>query len=209
MNSLAGKLCKKFFKLCSKLFVNENAHIELEAFFEMCDLLVLFNVHLTAQHKALKPLVLECSVNDMNMLAYYVSQHVFSEEALQDAKADTPDTIERLHRRRSILAAFSKLISFNCVPIKYAAEIFRGYIKYAHAYMDIVKHLLASCRDISKVNTAKAICLALQREYTDLVAAYGAQVMPKLVKLIDTFCIKSIPFFFGGGGEFATVIPCQ
>ena len=85
------------------------------------------------------------------MLAMYVNAHVFNDEALQDAKADSAETIERLHKKRSILAAFAKLISFNCVPIRYAAEIFRAYIKYAPAYMDIVKHLLHSCRDISKV----------------------------------------------------------
>jgi len=103
------------------------------------------------------------------MLAMYVNAHVFNDEALQDAKADSAETIERLHKKRSILAAFAKLISFNCVPIRYAAEIFRAYIKYAPAYMDIVKHLLHSCRDISKVNTAKTICLALQREYSEYV----------------------------------------
>ena len=118
--------------------------------------------------KALRPLLMECSINDMNMLSVYVSNNVFTEEALLDAKADTSETIERLHKRRSILAAFAKLISFNCLPIKYAAEIFRGYIKYSAAYMDIIKHLLASCRDISKVNTARTICMALQREYIEI-----------------------------------------
>ncbi len=51
------------------------------------------------------------------------------------------------------------------MQIKYAAEIFRGYTKYASSYGDIIKHLLANCRDISKVNTAKTIALCLQREF--------------------------------------------
>ena len=105
----------------------------------------------------------------MNMLSVYVSNNALCADALADAKADSSDTIERLHKRRSVLAAFAKLISFNCVPIKYAAETFRAYIKYAPAYMDIIKHLMSACRDISKVNTAKTLCLALQREYTELV----------------------------------------
>lgn len=42
---------------------------------------------------------------------------------------DTSETIERLHKRRLVLSSFCKLLSFNCVPIKYAAEIFRGYVK--------------------------------------------------------------------------------
>ena len=178
-----SKLSKKYFKLCSKLFVNENAQIEEEAYFEMCDILILFSPHLSANSgispniasNHLKSLHLDCSLNDMNMLAMYVNAHVFTEDALKDAKADSAETIERLHKKRSILAAFAKLISFNCVPIRYAAEIFRAYIKYAPAYMDIVKHLLHSCRDISKVNTAKAICLALQREYSECAQQHNGE----------------------------------
>ena len=103
-----SKLSKKYFKLCSKLFVNENAQIEEEAYFEMCDTLVLFSQHLTASsasshtnHQLLKSLIHECSINDMNMLAMYVNAHVFNDEALQDAKADSAETIERLHKKRS------------------------------------------------------------------------------------------------------------
>ena len=168
-----AKLNKKFYKLCNKLFVNENAQIEEEAYFELCDLLVLFNIHLPSQHKEYKSLVLECTTNDINMLSVYVMNNVFTQEALSE-KADTPDSIERLHKRRCILASFSKLIAFNCVPIKYAAEIFRGYIKYTSSYVDIIKHLLAACRDISKVNTAKTIALSLQREFNEAVINVAA-----------------------------------
>ena len=44
---IIAKLTKKFFKICNKLFVHENVQIEEEAYFEICDLLLLFNVHLT------------------------------------------------------------------------------------------------------------------------------------------------------------------
>jgi cohesin complex subunit SA-1/2 len=162
-----GKLGKKFYKLCNKLFVNDNPQIEEEAYFELCDLLILFNIHLTSQHIEFKSLILECSTNDINMLSVYVMNNVFTQDALIE-KADTSEKIEKLHKRRCILSSFCKLISFNCVPIKYAAEIFRGYIKYANSYSDIIKNLLSNCRDISKVNTAKTIALALQREYIEV-----------------------------------------
>ena len=168
-----AKLNKKFYKLCNKLFVNENAQIEEEAYFELCDLLVLFNIHLPSQHKEYKNLVLECTTNDINMLSVYVMNNVFTQEALNE-KADTPESIERLHKRRCILSSFCKLIAFNCVPIKYAAEIFRGYIKYSSSYVDIIKHLLSACRDISKVNTAKTIALSLQREFNEAVINVAA-----------------------------------
>lgn len=164
-----AKLAKKYYKICNKLFVNDNPRIEEEAYFELCDLLILFSVHLAGLHKGYyRPLLLECSTNDINMLSVYVMNNAFTMDALTE-KADTAENIEKLHKRRSILASFSKLICFNCVPIKYAAEIFRGYVKYSSSYGDIIKTLLSSCRDISKVNTARTIALALQREYNEAV----------------------------------------
>jgi cohesin complex subunit SA-1/2 len=163
-----AKLSKKYYKLCNKLFNNDNAQIEEEAYFEICDLLILFNVHSQTHHKEYKKLVIECPTNDINMLSIYVMNNVFTQEALT-YKEDTTETVEQTHKRRCILASFCKLISFNCVPIKYAAEIFRGYIKYARSYGDIIKHLLATCREISKVNTAKTIVLALEREFNEAV----------------------------------------
>ena len=155
-----GKLTKKFYKLCNKLFVNDNAHIEEEAYFELCDLLILFNMH-----SAHKELALEATTNDITLLADYVQTHVFCAEALSE-RADSSDKIERLHKRRCILAAFAKLVAYNCVPVKYAAGALRHYTRFATSYSDIVKSLLAACREISKIATAKTIALAMQLEYT-------------------------------------------
>lgn len=79
-----AKLSKKFYKLCNKLFVNDNPAIEEEAYFELCDLLILFNVNLANSHKDYKPLLLECSTNDINMLSVYVMNNVFSPEAITE-----------------------------------------------------------------------------------------------------------------------------
>lgn len=76
-----SKLSKKFYKLCNKLFVNDNPQIEEEAYFELCDLLILFNINLISVNREYKPLVLECSTNDINMLSVYVMNNVFSPEA--------------------------------------------------------------------------------------------------------------------------------
>lgn len=157
-----AKLSKKFHKLCSKLFNHDNPQIEEEAFFEICDLLILFNTHQT--YKEYQSLIIECTTNEINMLSVYVMNNVFTVEAITE-KPDSSERIEKLHKRRCILSAFCKLISFNCIPLKYAAEIFRGYVKYASSYGDIIKHLLANCREISKINTAKTIALCLQREF--------------------------------------------
>lgn len=147
------------------------------------------------------PLVLECTTNEINMLSVYVMNNAFSPEALSE-KADTAENIEKLHKRRSILAGFCKLICYNCVPIKYAAEIFRGYVKYSSSYGDIIKHLLTTCRDISKLNTAKTIALALQREYVEAVNSLNnsssrldrnSSEFTSLKELAHKFCLSFGP----------------
>lgn len=79
-----SKLSKKFYKLCNKLFVNDNPAIEQEAYFELCDLLILFSINLVNTNKEYKPLLLECSTNDINMLSVYVMNNVFNQEAANE-----------------------------------------------------------------------------------------------------------------------------
>ena len=79
-----AKLSKKFYKICSKLLVNENAHIEEEAFYELCDLFLQFNMHLAGAHPECKSLILECTTNDIYMLSSYVINNVFTPEALTE-----------------------------------------------------------------------------------------------------------------------------
>jgi hypothetical protein len=77
-----AKLSKKFYKLCNKLFNHDNPQIEEEAYFEMCDLLILFNQH--QPYKEFSNLIIECSINEINMLSVYVMNNVFTPEALTE-----------------------------------------------------------------------------------------------------------------------------
>ena len=78
------KFSKKFYKICNKLFVHDNPQIEEEAYFEICDLLILFNTHLSKTRKEYAGLVLECTTNDINMLSVYVMNNVFTEQAIAE-----------------------------------------------------------------------------------------------------------------------------
>ena len=86
-----SKLTKKFYKICSKLFVHDSPEIEEEAYFEFCDLLILFNVHLLDKFKELKGLVIECSTTEINMLTVFVMNNVFTPEAI----AEKPGSFKR------------------------------------------------------------------------------------------------------------------
>lgn len=81
---IIAKLTRKFYKICNKLFIHDNPQIEEEAYFEICDLLILFNVHLVNYRKEYKNLILECSTNDINMLSVYVMNNVFTENAITE-----------------------------------------------------------------------------------------------------------------------------
>ena len=42
---------------------------------------------------------------------------------------DENQKIEELHKRRNFLASFCKLIVYNVIPVKRAADVFRYYMK--------------------------------------------------------------------------------
>lgn len=46
---------------------------------------------------------------------------------LADAQDET--RIEELHKRRNYLAAYCKLIVYNVIPVKAAADIFKHYLR--------------------------------------------------------------------------------
>lgn len=77
-----SNLSKEFYELCNKLLVNDNPQIKEEAYFELCDLLILFNINLiSVNHK----LVLKCPIDDINMLSVFVMSNVFSPEAATES----------------------------------------------------------------------------------------------------------------------------
>lgn len=176
------KMSRKYYRIVNKLFVHDNKQIEEEAYFELCDLLLLLNQNLESTCPNLNDLIIDVQPTDINMLLMYCVNNVFETDvnitATNEDENDVTitngsvDKIEKLHKKRCILAAFSKLVMYNTVPMRYMAEICRGYSKYATSYGDIVKQTLNCCRDISKVLTSKLISLTLQRELNDLINNY-------------------------------------
>ncbi len=103
---------------------------------------------------------------------------------------DENQKIEELHKRRNFLASFCKLIVYNVVPIRQAADMFKFYMKvglhaliwvlrgsllfspvlqlfiflsfkYYNDYGDIIKAALGKSREINKVQTAKTLAASL------------------------------------------------
>ena len=142
------KITRKYYRIVNKLFVHDNKQIEQEAYFELCDLLVLLNQNLESSNPHLSDLIIDVQSNDINMLLMYCVNNVFETDTentineedggdTSNNKNDTTitnangsvDKIEKLHKKRCILASFCKLIMYNTVPMRYMAEICRGYAK--------------------------------------------------------------------------------
>ena len=64
----------------------------------------------------------------MPPLLYLLSPFATSEEQDEHVK------IEELHKRRNFLATFCKLIVYNVLPTKVAADVFKHYVRVSIFY---------------------------------------------------------------------------
>jgi cohesin complex subunit SA-1/2 len=80
----------------------------------------------TNENANLHKLVFEADSVQQDLLNDFVQQHVFS--TLQEESHDETK-IEELHKKRNILAAYCKLIVYNIIPTKAAADIFKHYLR--------------------------------------------------------------------------------
>jgi cohesin complex subunit SA-1/2 len=62
----------------------------------------------------------------------FIQNHVFVEE--EDEDMDDHTKIEELHKRRNYLAGLCKLVVYNVVPMKTAADIFKHYVTFYNDY---------------------------------------------------------------------------
>lgn len=86
---------------------------------------------------------------------------------------DEHSKIEELHKRRNFLAGYCKLIVYNMIPTKAAADVFKHYVKYYNDYGDIIKTTLGKARDINKTNCALTMQHSLNILYNEIVTEKG------------------------------------
>ncbi|KAI4493092.1 hypothetical protein M0802_009642 [Mischocyttarus mexicanus] len=143
-----------------------------EAYNTICDLLVVFCNQLASHPNALMfQLVYEPDQAMQNMLNRFIQEYVFCEE--EDDEHDEHSKIEELHKRRNFLASYCKLIVYNMIPTKAAADVFKHYVKYYNDYGDIIKTTLGKARDINKTNCALTMQHSLNILYNEIVMEKG------------------------------------
>ncbi|XP_071445719.1 cohesin subunit SA-2 isoform X1 [Hetaerina americana] len=147
------------------LLTSNNQMLKEEAYITICDLLIQFCKQLESNPWQ-RALVYEPDRALQQMLNDFIQSYVFIED--DDDEQDEHTKIEELHKRRNFLASFCKLIVYNVMPTKVAADVFKHYVKYYNDYGDIIKATLGKAREINKVNCARTMALSLTMLFRDL-----------------------------------------
>lgn len=158
----------------SQMLIRSSKHILVkeEAYIGLCDLLIVFSEQLSGTAEFVGQLACEPDRNLQQLLNEFVQMYVFVPE--QDAEHDE-HRIEELHKRRNFLAAYCKLIVYNIMPTKAAADVFKHYVKYYNEYGDIIKATLSKAREINKVNCALTMCLSLNMMFNEVQRLSGGR----------------------------------
>uniref|UniRef100_A0A8C2Q431 Cohesin subunit SA n=1 Tax=Cyprinus carpio TaxID=7962 RepID=A0A8C2Q431_CYPCA len=169
------RVVKSFLAVCQQCLSNVNTPVKEQAFMLLCDLLMIFSHQLvTGGRDALQPLVFNPDSTLQNELLNFVLDHVFIDQDDENqSMEDEANKIEALHKRRNLLAAFSKLIIYDIVDMPAAADIFKQYMKYYNDYGDIIKETLSKARQMDKIQCAKTLILSLQQLFNELIQDQG------------------------------------
>uniref|UniRef100_A0A8C2KQ48 Stromal antigen 1a n=1 Tax=Cyprinus carpio TaxID=7962 RepID=A0A8C2KQ48_CYPCA len=129
------RVVKSFLAVCQQCLSNVNTPVKEQAFMLLCDLLMIFSHQLTTgSREGLQPLVFNPDSSLQNELLNFILDHVFIDQddenqSIEGDEEDEANKIEALHKRRNLLAAFSKLIIYDIVDMPAAADIFKHYMK--------------------------------------------------------------------------------
>uniref|UniRef100_A0A8C8FB26 Cohesin subunit SA n=1 Tax=Oncorhynchus tshawytscha TaxID=74940 RepID=A0A8C8FB26_ONCTS len=126
------RVVKSFLAVCQQCLSNVNTPVKEQAFMLLCDLLMVFSHQLVSGgREGLEALVFNPDSTLQNELLTFILDHVFidQDDENQSDEEDEANKIEALHKRRNLLAAFSKLIIYDIVDMPAAADIFKHYMK--------------------------------------------------------------------------------
>uniref|UniRef100_A0A8C1RRR7 Cohesin subunit SA n=1 Tax=Cyprinus carpio TaxID=7962 RepID=A0A8C1RRR7_CYPCA len=189
------RVVKSFLAVCQQCLSNVNTPVKEQAFMLLCDLLMIFSHQLvTGGRDALQPLVFNPDSTLQNELLNFVLDHVFIDQDDENQKGDEEDEankIEALHKRRNLLAAFSKLIIYDIVDMPAAADIFKQYMKYYNDYGDIIKETLSKARQMDKIQCAKTLILNCCRSWLWIL-----NLLQRSSLMLQIFNLDGIEFAF-------------
>ncbi|KAF4800015.1 Cohesin subunit SA-2 [Turdus rufiventris] len=151
------------------MFEMEHSSLPVLAFMILCDwLLILSHLDSNNNEEAVRLLGYLPNTPLQEKLFSFIKEHVFmdDEEEKKDLTEEGKDEtckLDDLHKKRSLLAAYCKLIVYNVVEMTAAAEIYKYYVKTYSDFGDIIKETLSKTRYNNKIKSAKTLILCLQQ----------------------------------------------
>ncbi|XP_063069695.1 cohesin subunit SA-2 isoform X2 [Engraulis encrasicolus] len=174
---------------CHRCLSHMEQPVREQAFMSLCDMLVAHNYQLLVwEPSSGSPLLLYAPDPKLQKaLVTFILDHVFTAPETDGHSSrgggesrvtglTSLDTeagltrLEDLHKRRSLLAAYCKLITTGILEISMAADIFKQYMKYYNDFGDIIKETLNRTRQMDKIESARTLMLCLQQLYLRLRA---------------------------------------
>ncbi|NWY59419.1 STAG2 protein, partial [Chionis minor] len=166
-----GRELRRFGQICTCFLCHKEKDIREKAFLILCDwLLILSHQDSNNNEEAVGLLDYLPSTSLQEKLLLFIQDHVFMEEEEEskdltekEEKKDESGKLDNLHKKRSLLAAYCKLIVYNVVEMTAAAEIYKHYVKTYNDFGDIIKETLSRTRHNNKIQSAKTLILCLQQ----------------------------------------------
>ncbi|NXH48785.1 STAG2 protein, partial [Dicaeum eximium] len=160
---------RRFSQICTCFLHHKEKDIREKAFMILCDWLLILS-HLDSNNNEEAAGLLGYLPNTplQEKLFSFIQKHVFmdGEEEKKDLTEEGKDEtckLDDLHKKRSLLAAYCKLIVYNVVEMTAAAEIYKYYVKTYSDFGDIIKETLSKTRYNNKIQSAKTLILCLQQ----------------------------------------------
>nr|XP_033780327.1 cohesin subunit SA-3 isoform X2 [Geotrypetes seraphini] len=186
--SVLKQQLSSFADLCQSCLTDMDSGVREQAFILLSDVLVIFSHQIAKSGRGfLLSLVLKPEPPLQAELASFLMDHIFIELQNEDEE-DEMMKIKALHRRRTLLAGYCKLIIYNILDLNSATDIFKHYVKYYNDYGDIIKETLSRARQIDKIQCAKTLLLSLQQLYSELeqdVGPISARITPAFIEIRD------------------------
>ncbi|NXD07506.1 STAG2 protein, partial [Nothocercus nigrocapillus] len=161
---------RHFCQICMCFLHHKEKHVREEAFMILCDWLLILSHQDSNHNEAAGLLDYLPSTSLQEKLLLFIQEHVFKEEE-EESKDLTEEEkgknenhkVNDLNKKRSLLAAYCKLIVYNVVEMAAAAEIYKHYMKTYNDFGDIIKETLSRTRHNNKIQSAKTLILCLQQ----------------------------------------------
>ncbi|NWU48559.1 STAG2 protein, partial [Dromas ardeola] len=162
---------RHFCQICMCFLHHKEKDVREKAFMILCDwLLILSHQDSNNNEEAVGLLDYLPSTPLQEKLLLFIQEHVFMEEGEgskdlteEEERKDESCKLDDLHKKRSLLAAYCKLIVYNVVEMTAAAEIYTHYVKTYNDFGDIIKETLSRTRHNNKIQSAKTLILCLQQ----------------------------------------------